>query len=77
MFNVEDHNLVPKHIKLEKEKADKLLQKYNISKTQLPRISRKDPAIKGLDVKAGDIIKIVRNSPTAGKSAYYRVVIGE
>ncbi len=77
MFNIEDHNLVPKHIKLDKEKADKLLQKYNVGKIQLPRISRKDPAIKGLDAKVGDIIKIVRNSPTAGKSAYYRVVAGE
>lgn len=77
MFKYEDHNLVPKHEKLEKEKANELLEKYNITKLQLPRISKKDPAIKDMEIKAGDIIKITRNSPTADKTVYYRVVVSE
>ena len=76
-FKLTDHILVPKHEKLEEEKANKLLQKYNISKLQLPKISRKDPAIKAMDVNAGDIIKIIRESGTAGKSVFYRVVVSE
>ena len=76
-FEVQNHILVPKHIKLDKEKAEELLRKYNITKSQLPRISRKDPAIKSIEVKAGDIIKIERNSETAGKTLFFRVVIGE
>ena len=76
-FKVQEHILVPKHIKLEAEKAEGLLKKYNISKLQLPKISGKDPAIKELNVKTGDVIKISRDSGTAGKTVFYRVVISE
>ena len=34
-----------------------------------------DPAILGLGVKPGDMIKITRSSPTAGESLYYRYVV--
>jgi DNA-directed RNA polymerase subunit H len=40
----------------------------------MPAISPKDPAVKELNVKMGDVIKITRNSPTQGKSEFYRVV---
>ena len=73
-FKVDKHFLTPKHIKLsEKEKAQ-LLQKYNISTKELPRILKHDAAIANLSVSNRDIIKIIRKSPTAGESAYYRVV---
>lgn len=69
------HNLVPKHSLLNQEDSKKVLQKYNISVMQLPKISKKDPTIKELEVKPGDIIKIERKSPTDSKTVYYRVVI--
>ena len=57
------------------EKAVKeLLEKYNIIKSQLPKILSSDPIISLLDPKTGDIIKIERISPTRGTSEYYRVV---
>jgi DNA-directed RNA polymerase subunit H len=34
-----------------------------------------DPAIIGLGVKPGDMIKITRKSATAGESIYYRYVV--
>lgn len=71
------HNLVPKHTRLSEEEAKKLLQKYNISLMQLPKISRKDPAVSELDVKQGDIIHIERSSPTNSKTSYYRAVVNE
>ncbi|MBI2499557.1 DNA-directed RNA polymerase subunit H [Candidatus Woesearchaeota archaeon] len=74
-IDIKQHILVPEHILLTKEDRDKLLSRYNINPNQLPRISRKDPAIVDFGVKAGDIIKIIRNSQTASKSVYYRVVI--
>jgi len=74
-IDITSHVLVPEHILLTKEEGIKVLSKYNINPNQLPRISRKDPAISHLDPKVGDIIKITRKSPTASKSAYYRVVI--
>jgi DNA-directed RNA polymerase subunit H len=71
------HVLVPKHTKLSKKDADKLLEKYNISAKKLPHILRTDLAISDLEVEAGDIIEISRDSPTAGKIKYYRCVVDE
>ncbi|MYB30536.1 MAG: DNA-directed RNA polymerase subunit H, partial [Cenarchaeum sp. SB0663_bin_5] len=34
-----------------------------------------DPAIVGLGVRPGDMIRILRKSPTAGESIYYRYVV--
>ena len=72
-FNVIDHILVPKHVIMSNEEVKDLLAKYNISLKQLPAISIKDPAIKQMDIEAGNVIKILRNS-AVGKSVYYRVV---
>jgi DNA-directed RNA polymerase subunit H len=66
--------LVPKHVLInEKEKAA-LLHDLNINLKQLPRISADDPAIEKFGAKKGDVIKIIRKSPTAGECIYYRVV---
>jgi len=74
-FDITNHSLVPKHsILSEKEKAD-LLEKYQISMNELPKILKTDPAIRHLPVKEGNIIKIVRESPTAGKVVFFRGVI--
>lgn len=74
-FKIEEHILVPKHSKLnDKEKKD-LLEKYDISLKELPRVLKKDPAIKSLSPKVGDIIKIIRKSPTAGEAIFYRYVV--
>lgn len=71
---VTKHVLVPKHTKLSEREKKQLLEKYNITVKQLPRISKKDPAIQHLDVKPGDVIKIHRESKTAGKTEFYRSV---
>ncbi|MBS1266949.1 MAG: DNA-directed RNA polymerase subunit H [Candidatus Woesearchaeota archaeon] len=71
------HDLVPKHELLSKKDTKKLLEKYNITLLQFPKISKDDPAIAHLDVKILDLIKITRKSPTAGKSTFYRVVVDE
>ncbi len=76
-INIKDHILVPKHVKISKEELDSLLSVYNISMRQLPRISIKDATIKDLDVKAGDVIKIIRKSPTQQESIFYRAVAGD
>jgi len=73
--DITKHVLVPIHIKLDEKEAEELLKKYNISKNQLPKIRIDDPAIRNLNVKPGDIIKIIRKSPTAGESIFYRVVV--
>lgn len=69
------HNFVPKHELLSEEETSKVLEKYGIKKSQLPKILKTDPAILHLKTKRGDVIKITRESRTAEKSLYYRVVI--
>ncbi len=67
------HVLQSKHIKLKPEEARVLLEKLNISATQLPKIKKKDPALPE-DADVGSIIKIERKTST-GKATYYRVVV--
>lgn len=74
-FDIIKHALVPKHIKLKEEEKQELLKKYNISDTQLPMIKSSDPAIQNLDPKTGEIIKIIRKSPTNIETEFYRVVV--
>ena len=72
---VPDHALVPKHEIVSKQEAEQVLNKFNCKPTELPLIFVNDPAILGLGVKPGDLIKITRKSATAGESLYYRYVV--
>ncbi len=73
-FDIRDHELVPEHEILSEEEARSILEKYNISKGQLPKILSKDPVVKKIKAEVGDILKITRKSPTSGTSTIYRVV---
>lgn len=72
---VPDHIYVPKHEIMSKSEAEKILEKFNCQPTELPLIFTNDPAIIGLGVKPGDMIRITRKSSTAGESIYYRYVV--
>jgi len=74
-IDVSSHILVPKHVLLTKEEAQQVLEKYRIKPYQLPYIKRSDPAIREIKAQAGDIIKVIRHSPTAGEAIAYRYVI--
>jgi DNA-directed RNA polymerase subunit H (RpoH/RPB5) len=73
-FDVTTHKFVPKHIKLNEEEKLALLEKYNISENQLPKILKSDAAIQHLAPTAGEVIKIIRKSLTQGEVDYYRVI---
>ncbi len=68
------HEMVPKHEVLSEKDADKILEQLNVSRDQLPGILLNDPALKGLNAKNGDIIRVTRNNPVTGTSYAYRVV---
>ncbi|MFW9964711.1 MAG: DNA-directed RNA polymerase subunit H [Candidatus Sifarchaeia archaeon] len=73
-FELFEHELVPAHIIASNEEIKLVLDHFGIEKSQLPRIYRDDPAVKVLGARPGQVIRIERNSPTAGKSYYYRLV---
>ncbi len=74
-FNVLTHELVPEHVILKEDEKKTILEKFNITLEQLPKILKADPAAKMIDAKEGDVIKITRASLTAGTSVYYRLVV--
>jgi len=67
------HVLQPKHSKLKQEEVNNILNKFNISVGQLPKIKLSDKALPE-NVKVGEVIKIDRNESN-NKNEYYRVVI--
>ena len=75
LFDISDHKLVPKHEILTSEQETELLEKYDCTKAQLPRIKYTDAGAKIVAARPGNIIKITRKSATAGTAIYYRVVI--
>ena len=74
-FDVSKHVLVPKHSKISDKERKELFDKHGVALENLPCILKTDPAIADLNVKEDDIIKIVRKSPTAGTTVFYRRVI--
>ena len=67
------HILQPKHTKLSEKEAQELLNKLNISKSQLPRIFFNDASLPE-NCSVGDVIKIERNEDEK-INVYYRVVV--
>ena len=76
-LRIKHHILIPKHIKLSVKDREEVFKNYGISLKELPKISKDDPAIASLNVKEGDVIKIIRQSPTAGEVEFYRGVVSE
>ncbi|HOT06075.1 MAG: DNA-directed RNA polymerase subunit H [Methanosaeta sp. PtaB.Bin039] len=74
-FAVQDHDLVPPHILLSPEEAEQVLQQYGVEARQLPKIHVSDPVAKEIGAKVGDVIKVLRISPTARQAVFYRLVI--
>ncbi len=70
-----EHVLVPKHEVVKDKK--KVLELYSANIEDFPKILITDPALAGLSAKEGDVIKISRNSATAGNATFYRVVVTE
>jgi len=67
------HILQPKVSKLKKEDVKELLVKFNVSLSQLPKISKDDPALPE-NCEIGDVIKIERKHEEMTEE-YFRVVI--
>ncbi len=74
-FNIFKHSLVPKHEIVPPEKAKEVLEKYHVQGHNMPWIRSSDIAAIAIGASPGDILKIIRESSTAGKYFSYRYVI--
>jgi DNA-directed RNA polymerase subunit H (RpoH/RPB5) len=68
------HALQPKHTKMKPDEVKKLIEKYNVSLSQLPKIKADDPAIAGNEFIKGEVVKIERKEEDKIVT-YYRVVV--
>jgi len=74
---IEKHSLIPKHEKISDSEKEKLFSEMTIKFKDLPKIYRNDPAIISLEIKQGDVIKVIRPSTTAKQTVFYRGVIDD
>jgi DNA-directed RNA polymerase subunit H (RpoH/RPB5) len=74
-FDIFKHRLVPWHEIISEEERKAVLEKYHAEHHQFPWIKLNDPIVIILGARPGDIVKITRNSQTAGTYVSYRYVI--
>jgi len=74
-LDVLEHVMVPDHKIMTEDEVNGLLSSYAITTEQLPKIYHDDPAVKTIGAKPGDVIRIIRDSHTAGRAESYRLVI--
>ncbi|MBR6024399.1 MAG: DNA-directed RNA polymerase subunit H [Methanobrevibacter sp.] len=78
-IDIQQHDLVPKHEVISESEKELLQQNSDFDINNLPKIKINDPVVKELaksnTVSAGDVLRITRNSKTAGEFISYRIVI--
>lgn len=75
VFDIFEHALVPKHEILPLKEKQQLIAYYKVQPYQMPQITSTDPAVKVIGAKPGDVLRIIRKSPTAGEHVTYRYVV--
>jgi DNA-directed RNA polymerase subunit H len=75
MVDVSQHELVPDHVLIDDpEEIEAVLSEYDVTKTNLPKLKRTDPAAPD-DAEVGDVVKIVRDSRTTDRAVVFRLVV--
>ncbi|MBP1985910.1 DNA-directed RNA polymerase subunit H [Halolamina salifodinae] len=74
MVDVSHHELVPEHTLLDAPEVEEVLEEYQVKKTNLPKIKRRDPALPK-EAEPGDVVRIERDSRTTDTAVVYRLVV--
>eukprot|EP00694_Reclinomonas_americana_P007581 EC798834.1.p1 GENE.EC798834.1~~EC798834.1.p1 ORF type:complete len:210 (+),score=87.95 EC798834.1:39-668(+) len=75
LVNITEHELVPKHEPLSSAAKQELLTRYKLRDTQLPKIQKDDAIARFYGLEKGPVVKITRDSETAGRYVTYRLVV--
>ena len=75
LINIVEHRDVPKHEVITEVEKKELLEKYYITESNLPNILRDDPMAVYLGLTPGEIVRILRPSPTSGTYISYRICV--
>jgi DNA-directed RNA polymerase subunit H (RpoH/RPB5) len=75
LINIVDHRDVPKHEVITEEEKNELLEKYHIKESNLPNILREDAMAIYLGLTPGEVVRILRPSPTSGTYETYRICV--
>ena len=74
LFNVLNHKDVPNHTALTNEEKNAVMKQYYITdESQFPEISRFDPVAQAIGLRPDEVVEIIRPSPTAITTKYYRL----
>ncbi len=72
--NISKHKLVIPHRIMSEEEKEAVMKKYKMSSENIPAILTTDMMCRFVGGKVGDMVELIRNSETAGRSIYYRIV---
>ncbi|WP_373189460.1 DNA-directed RNA polymerase subunit H [Halolamina sp.] len=74
MVDVSQHELVPDHTLLDEPEVEEVLEEYQVERTNLPKIKRRDPALP-TEAEPGNVVRIERDSRTTDTAVVYRLVV--
>ena len=73
-INIQDHMLVPKHEIMSEDEISEEFSDVDYDFKNLPKIKSDDPVVKTIGAKSGNVLRITRESQTAGVFVTYRIV---
>lgn len=68
------HRDQPRFELMSPKEMEQFKQEYNVTDYTINKMLRKDPITKYFGLKKGDVIRVIRPSPTAGEAIAYRIV---
>jgi DNA-directed RNA polymerase subunit H (RpoH/RPB5) len=75
LIDIVNHRDVPHHEVISETEKKELLEKYYIKQENLPVILRDDAMARYLGMRPGEVVKILRPSPTSGTYVSYRICV--
>lgn len=75
-IDIQDHKLVPKHEIMTEEEISEEFSDVDYNFKDLPKIRADDPVVEEIGAEPGNVLRITRESQTAGVFVTYRIVEG-